>query len=100
MTWRKEKLLHLYYNKDETKRLLFFRHKDYITAVKERLNIFDEEDLEFASCYGFWEEDDDYHHIYDSLETALNEWQRELTHYKEEPLPLPSSNEETIKFMD
>ena len=83
-------LLRLYYNADQTKRIIFLRHKDYVTVIKEKLCLFDEEELYWASCYGIWEGDGDgFSHVYDSEETALKEWQKEMEWdgYQEEPLP-------------
>lgn len=89
-------LIRLYYNANATERLFLLRHKAHITVIKEKLTIFDEEELDYASCYGIWEDDGDgFLHVYDSEETALKEWQKEIERngYREEPLPSFSSNE-------
>lgn len=80
-------LLRLYYHSDGCKRILFYRHKGHVTAVKERLILFDEEELCYSTCYGVWMEDTDgFYHIYEDEKTALKEWEKELSSYHEEPL--------------
>ncbi len=45
-------LLRLYYSKDGYKRILFYQHKGHITVFRERLTLFDEEELCYSTCYG------------------------------------------------
>ncbi len=81
-------LLRLYYSENGCKRILFYRHKEHITVFRERLTLFNEEELCYSDCYGVWTDDGDgFYHIYDDEETAWKEWEKELSAYREEPLP-------------
>lgn len=91
LKWYRISLFKLYYSKDDTNRLLFLKHKDHVTVIKQRLDLFDEEELADGICttYGVWFEVDSFQHFYDSEETALKEWQKEIERdgYQEDPLP-------------
>lgn len=80
-------LFRLFFRKDGLKRILFLKHKGYVTVREEYLDIFNADELDCSSAYGTWSGKEPITHLYDSEETALKEWQAKLKDFEEESLP-------------
>ena len=77
----------IFYNETETKRLLFFMQEKGVLVLQEKLDVFSDEELQYSSCYGTWiQASDRFSHFYDSEDTAMKEWGKELHSYHEEML--------------
>lgn len=77
----------LFFGKNETQRILFLKHKDHFTVQTEALELFDDEEVFYATDYGVWVDTTEFAYVYDSLETALKEWKNKLQLYREETPP-------------
>lgn len=82
-----ENVERLFFSKDETQRILFLKRKDHFSVRTESLELFDDEEIFYATAYGVWVDTTDLAYVYDCMETALKEWRNELRHYREETPP-------------
>ena len=83
--------LYFSYGESHTQRLLLIKYDDHFKIIKEWLVLWDEDELPYFDLYGEWiRKGDGFLHVYDSEETALKEWHKEIERdgYQEEPLPL------------
>lgn len=96
-----EVLLKLFYNKNNTKRILFIkRNETQVGVIKEKLTIFNKDELSYCSDYAFWEDDRSPNSFYADLDLALSDNEAELRSFHEESKESIYSNNNDIYFAE
>lgn len=81
----KNSVLHVYYSEDGKSRILIYKlNTNGFSYAKERLTIFDEDEIIWSGVYGVWEDVSVRKSIFEDEKLVLNDIKNELINYYEE----------------
>lgn len=80
-----DKTVHLYFSKDCMKRIeIYINNSGSYSYSIERLEIFSEEELYWASTYGFWESINSNNSYFENINSLMDEIKNELKYFEED----------------